>query len=95
MSDIYRDGREHHLLVIIKIKIRSSKNVILKIKDQVTQTLWSWRSRSNDDLDLQDHFPILKIKIVPITVDRMLQECKHSVVNEADFVINFLLKLAG
>ena len=32
MFNIFRDGEDHHLLVILKIKIRSSKNVILKIK---------------------------------------------------------------
>ena len=62
-----RDGQNHHLLVILKIKIRSSKKWDFQDQDQIIKIMWSWRSRSDHDLDLQDHNLILKIKIVPIS----------------------------
>ena len=50
-----RDGQDHHFLVILKIKIRSSKNVILKIKDQITQAC-DLENQDRDDFEDQDHF---------------------------------------
>ena len=50
-----RDGQDHHLLVILNIKIRSSKNVILEIKDQITQVC-DLENQDRDDLEDQDHF---------------------------------------
>ena len=64
-------GQDHHLLVILKIKIRSSKNVILKIKDQLTKHCdLEDKDQIIQKSDLEDqrsdhpYTVILKIKIV-------------------------------